>query len=324
MAAGASVILHVPARYDAMLAKAERPLLFGAIRDLIAARGGRVVLAPLAIPRDATGRAVLDGDLHIVNNGQEVAEGYLNAATAYLEGYWHLDPRGVQAASSIGLQPFDPALVDPVAAAVHLAGLQARFLAVRQSRYRQPPPRADLPAGCIAVFLQGPQPYRRGQAFMDAAAMLRAVCAGAGGREVWVKPHPLKQAEGEALIARLRATGLAIRGVTAHVHDLAAVAAVTVSVNSAVAIEGMLQGTPAILFGTSDFHTAVETVRVADEFADALARALARPRDYAAFLMWYFGQCLWLGDPALPERILQVFDAAGFRAARLGLSAAPS
>lgn len=324
MAGPASVILHVPERYGAILDKAQRPLLFGAIRDLVQARGGRVVLAPLAINRDGGGRPVPDGDLLVVSNGDAVAEGYLNAATAYLEAYWHLDPRGVQAASSIGLRPFDPALIDPVAAAAHLADLRARFVLPRVSRYKQPGPRSDLPSGCIAVFLQGPQPYRRGQAFMDASAMLQAVCAGAGGREVWVKPHPLKQAEGEALIARLRAKGLAIRGVTAHVHDLVAVAAVTVSVNSAVAIEGMLHGTPAILFGRSDFHHAVETVQRPDDFPGAMARALARPRDYAAYLYWYFGQCLWLGDPDLPARILQVFAEAGFPADRLGFSAAPT
>ncbi len=36
----ASVILHVPERYGAMLEKARRPLLYGVIRDLVRAGGG--------------------------------------------------------------------------------------------------------------------------------------------------------------------------------------------------------------------------------------------------------------------------------------------
>lgn len=316
----ASVILHVPERYGAMLEKARRPLLYGAIRDLVRAGGGQVVLAPPGIERDDLRRPVQDGNLHIVNNGHVRASGYLNAATAYLEGFWHLDPRGVQAGSSIAVRGFERSKIDPVAAASTLAELRSRFVQARKSRYSQMAARTDLSPGGIAVFLQGPEPYLRGQAYLEADAMVRAVVAGAGAREVWVKPHPLKLDEGAALIAALQAEGLAVRAVEANIHDLVAAAAVTVSVNSAVAIEGMLHGTPAILFGRSDFHHVVETVTEADGFAAALARALEGPRDYAAFLHWYFGQCLWLGDPGLPVRILEVFAAAGFPPERLGLT----
>lgn len=323
MTGTASVILHVPERYGAMLGTGRRPLLYGVIRNLVEARGGRVELAPLSIARDAGRRPVQDGNLHIVNNGHVRSQGYLNAATAYLEGYWHLDPRGVQAASSIALATFDPGLVDPGRASDHLAALRQRFVQPRRSRYQQMRARVEMDPGGIAVFLQGPEPYLRKQAFLPADAMLRAVVAGAGQREVWVKPHPLKLDEGSGLIAALRAEGLAIREVHANVHDVIAAAAVTVSVNSAVAIEGMLQGTPAILFGRSDFHAAVETVAEAEAFAAALSRALTRPRDHAAFLLWYFEQCLWLEEPDLEPRILRVFAKAGFPPDRLGLAPAP-
>lgn len=315
----ASVVLHVPDRYAAMLTKGRRPLLHGAIRKLVGSRGGSVVLAPLAIERGPDGRPLQDGNLHVVNNGHVRAEGYLNAATAYLEGYWHLDPRGVLAASSIGLRDFDPASIDPARAAAHLSDLRARFAAPRRSRYKQPTGRVELVAGGIAVFLQGPEPYLRRQAHLEADAMLRAVAAGAGGREIWVKPHPLKEPEGEALIRGLQAEGLAIRLVQANVHDLVAAAAVTVSVNSAVAIEGMMHGTPAILFGRSDFHMAVETVTRAGDFPAALSSALARARNHAGFLCWYFEQCLNLDDADLETRLLTIFAQAGFPAARLGL-----
>lgn len=316
----AKVIFHIPDRYHALLARPDKPMIFHAIRDLIAARGGAVVLAPRDPVRDVSGRPVEDGHLHIVNNGAAVGAGYLNTATAYLADYWHLDPQGVQGNSSIAEKGFDPIRVDPEAAAAYLGALHARFVIPRQSRYRQKTRRADLPPGGIAVFLQGPAPYARGQAHMRADAMLRAVCAGADRRPVWVKPHPLKPDEGAALIAQLQAQGLPLVQIDANVHDLLAAACATVSVNSAASIEGLLHGTPAILFGRSDFHAVAETVTRAEDFQPALQRALARPRDYTVFLYWYFhDQCLWLGDPGLTDRILAIFADAGFSPARLGL-----
>jgi Capsule polysaccharide biosynthesis protein len=316
----ASVIFHVPDRYHALMARPDKPMIFHVIRDLVTARGGTVVLAPRDPVRDGQGRLVDDGHLHIINNGAAVGAGYLNTATAYLADYWHLDPQGVQGNSSIGGKVFDAAAVDPDAATAHLDALRARFVVPRQSRYRQATKRTDLPLGAIAVFLQGPAPYARGQAHLRAEAMLRAVCAGADGRAIWVKPHPLKPEEGAALIARLQAQGLPLTQVDANVHDLLAAACATVSVNSAAAIEGLMHGTPAILCGRSDFHAVTETVARAEDFAPALRRALARPRDYAAFLYWYFhDQCLWLGDPGLPDRIWRIFADAGFPPARLGL-----
>jgi Capsule polysaccharide biosynthesis protein len=316
----ASVIFHVPDRYHALLAKPDRPMIFHVVRDLVTARGGTVLLAHRDPVRDGQGRWVEDGHLHIVNNGAAVGPGYLNAATAYLADYWHLDPQGVQGNSSIGGRLFDPAAIDPDAATVHLDALRMRFVLPRRSRYRQAAKRTDLTPGGIAVFLQGPAPYKRGQAHLPPEAMLRAVCDGAGERAVWVKPHPLKPEEGTALIARLQGQGLPLVQVDANVHDLLAAACATVSVNSAAAIEGLLHGTPAILFGRSDFPAVVETVTRAEDFARALHRALSRPRDYAAFLYWYFhDQCLWLGDPDLPDRVWPIFAQAGFPPARLGL-----
>ncbi len=319
---GASVIFHIPDRYHALLAKPDRPMIFHVIRHLVEERGGKVVLAARDPVRDGQGRPVEDGDLHIVNNGAAVAHGYLNAATAYLADYWHLDPQGVQGNSSIGAKVFDAGAIDPDAAAAHLQALRARFVVPRQSRYRQATRRTELPSGGIAVFLQGPAPYARGQAHLRPEAMLRAVCDGADGRPVWVKPHPLKPDEGVALIARLQAQGLPLTSVEANVHDLLAAACATVSVNSAASIEGLMHGTPAILFGRSDFHAVVETVTRPEDFVSALHQALVRPRDYAAFLYWYFhDQCLWLGDPGLSDRIWRILADAGFPPERLGLRA---
>lgn len=312
----ARVVLHIPPRMVAAMGGVKPPLLYGRIRQCLAARGVGVALVEgfdAAAWRE-------DGDLHIVENGRWQRPGVLNAATAYLEGFFHVDPQGIQAASRIGALRYDPAAVDGVAAEAYLSALQQRFTVPRHSRYKQERAVSDLPDGALAVFLQGPAPQRNGQAYCSFVAMLEAVCAGAGGRPVLVKPHPLKPELGAEIIATVRAKGFAPMATGANVHDILATCAATVSINSATAIEGFLHGKPAVLFGRSDFHAFVATARAAAEFEAALAQALADPPDYARAVYWYFGQhCLDIQADSFDARLLAIFAEAGFDAARLGL-----
>ena len=311
----ARVVLHLPGYMLARL-EAGNPLLYARIRDCIVARGGVVDL----IEGFDGKRYRPDGNLHIVENGSGQRLGVLNAATAYLEGFFHVDPQGIQAASRIGGLRYDPTEVDGAAAAAYLAALQQRFAVPRRSRYKQARAVSDLPQGAIAVFLQGPAPQRNGQAYFGFEEMVEAVCAGAGGRPVLVKPHPLKPELGAEIIASVRAQGYAPIATDANVHDILAACVATVSVNSATAMEGFLHGKPAVLFGRSDFHAFVETVRQPGDFSAALARAFADPPDYARALTWYFGQhCLDIHADSFDARVLAIFAEAGFDAARLGL-----
>ena len=91
----ARVVLHLPAHLLARLA-AGKPLLYTRIRDCLVARGGTVDLVEGF--DKAAWRA--DGDLHIVENGAGQRPGVLNAATAYLDGFFHVDPVGIQAAAN--------------------------------------------------------------------------------------------------------------------------------------------------------------------------------------------------------------------------------
>lgn len=314
------VILHLPDH--ALETFRTRPIygIHAAIERLILSRGGLVEVAPRGEALYAPGPLPGDGNLHVVENGQARGPGYLNAAVAYLDGYFHLDPEGVLADASTRHLGFDPAVIDAAEAGAFLARLQTRFAARRHSRYRQKKAVETVPEGCIAVFLQGPKPERQGQAHLSTAEMLRVVAAGAGGRPVLVKPHPLKPELGTLQIARALAEGAALIPTEANVHDLLAAACVTVSINSATGFEGFLHGTPAIFFGRTDFHQCVETVRRAEDFAPALERALAGPRDYAKAMYWYFGQHgFWLDDPELEGKLLSAFAAAGFPEERLGL-----
>jgi hypothetical protein len=317
----ARVILHLP---DAALTKFRGMKIYGihaAVERLILARGGRVVVAPRGDELYDTERLPGDGDLHIVENGRSHGPGYLNAAVAYLEGFFHLDPDGVLADSSMRHLAYDPATVDDAAAHAFFRDLKARFADRRHSRYGQKKAVDPVPAGAIAVFLQGPAPERHDQAHVSTGAMLRAVASGAGGRPVVVKPHPLKPELGAAQIARARDEGAALTETDANVHDILASAAVSVSLNSATGFEGFLHGTPAIFFGRTDFHHCVETVRRPADFPRALDRALTRKRNYTKAMTWYFGQqCFWLDDPALDTKLLAQFSKAGFPPERLGLT----
>lgn len=312
----ARIVLHLPARMVAAMGGLRPPLLYGRIRACLAARGVDVTLV-----EGFDGAAYReDGDLHIVENGRGQRPGVLNAATAYLEGFFHVDPVGIQAASRIGALPYNATAIDDVAARAYLFALQQRFAVPRRSRYKQVSTQSDLPQGAIAVFLQGPSPQRNGQAHCGFAAMLEAVCAGAGGRPVLVKPHPLKPDLGAEIIAAVQAKGFAPMVVGANVHDILAACVATVSINSATALEGFLHGKPAVLFGRSDFHAFVETAREPGAFGAALARALSHPPDYAKALYWYFGQhCLDMTADSFDARLLAIFAEAGFDAARLGL-----
>jgi hypothetical protein len=267
-------------------------------------------------------RHVPDGNLHIVENGACQMLGVLNAATAYLEGFFHVDPIGIQAASRIGTLRYDADLIDALQAQTYLAALQARFKAPRHSRYRQTKKHVDLPKNSIAVFLQGPAVLRNGQAYCSFDAMLDAVCRGANGRPVVVKAHPLQMELGAEIIARAREAGHAMIETAANVHDILAACDVTVSVNSAASIEGFLHGKPAVLFGKSDYRQLTQTAVAPDNFPQALAAALANPPDYAKAVTWYFGQnCLDIQADSFAQRLWAIFDEAGFDAARLGVSA---
>ncbi|MDB5665862.1 hypothetical protein [Cypionkella sp.] len=312
----ARVVLHLPAYMNARLA-AGKPLLYSRIRDSVLARGGAVDLV-----EGFNGAGYReDGNLHIVENGHHQRVGVLNAATAYFEGFFHVDPVGIQAASRIGALPYDPTTVDGEAAQTYHANLQQRFAVPRLSRYKQPKTLSNLPQGALAVFLQGPAPQRNGQAYCSFETMVEAVCAGAGGRDVLVKPHPLKPELGAEIIAAVRAKGYRLTQTDANVHDILAVCSATVSINSATALEGFLHRKPAVLFGRSDFHAVVETVQDTAAFGAALARVLTNPPDYARALYWYFGQhCLDIQADNFDARLLAIFAEAGFDANRLGLT----
>lgn len=317
----APVVFHLPMAALETWRKAPFLALYPRIADVLAAHG----VSPRVEARGDTrfpGPRPGDGALHLVEAGQVQGPGWLNCALAYLIGFWHLDPEGTLAGSSARHARFDPASVDAAAAQSFADELRARFVTPRLSRYRQDPtPATGLPQGAIVVFFQGPVPHTRGEAYLTDDEMLRATIAAAEGRPVLVKAHPLKPEPGRRAIAAALEDGLQLTPTEANVHDLLSAAAVTVSINSAAAIEGMLHGKPAILCGRADFAQLAETVTSPEEMAPALSRALRQPRDHDRGLFWYFSQhCLDIVSPGFEARLFDWLAAEGFPPERLGIS----
>jgi hypothetical protein len=320
----ARIVFHLPASYQDSYAEALHLGLFGRVAKIWGGRGAKVMVRDRRDgPWDQPGQTghYDDGDLHIVDMGRCQGPGVLNAAVAYIQPFWHLDAAGVQGESSIRRLSYDAAQVDYAVAGPFFEDMRARIVLGRQSRRDQMERLTEFAPGAIAVFLQGTRPGVQGLAYCTPLEMLRAVCAGAGGRQVLVKPHPLDAEADAEVIDQALAEGLPITPTLANVHDMMAGAVCTVSFNSAVALEGFLHRKPAVLFGQSDFHHFAETVRDPGEFGAALTRVLTRaPGGYAQFLFWYLGmQCLHLHGPRFEERVQAVFDAAGFEARRLGV-----
>ena len=320
----ARLVFHLPARHMTDWRDVRYLMLFRRIDEVFSPMGARIVVRDRRAQPFQSGRtdAYDDGDLHIVDTGRVCGPGVLNASIAYLPPFWHLDPVGMQAESSIGARIFDPSQVPDKAAAAFSDRMRKRYTLARRSRRAQESGIADLPQGAISVFLQGTQPQENGLAYASGEALLRAVAMGSGGRPVLVKPHPLALGHDTEVIARVLADGLDVTPTTANVHDMISASVATVSVNSACALEGFLQRKPAILFGPSDFHHLVETVRRPEDFAGALERVLAQPNvNHERFLYWYFVRnCLNATGPGFAQKVLAIFAEAGFSPGRLGLT----
>ncbi|MFY0309222.1 hypothetical protein ACFMBG_04905 [Leisingera sp. D0M16] len=264
--------------------------------------------------RHVPGGRFEDGNLHILDDRHVQMPNVLNAAFAYLEGFWHLAPEGTREFSPIGAREFRENMIPYQYAKRFYGRLQRTLKDARRTRYSAPRERQDIPQGCISLFFQGSYPFKAGATEFTDITMLQDVLEGAGGRTVLVKLHPkLADIGTMAELAEIAAGDRRVMISGANIHDILAASCATVSINSSSAVEGFLHRTPAILYGKSDFHHMAQTVTGPGQFAEALQRALARTGGYAQFMTWYFrNNCLEIGAAGLEQRIWEIFSRAGF------------
>ena len=294
--------------------RAEMKPYYVKLTEGLAARGHRVTLA--LHDRDSLfAEVAASRDFHIVDHGSLRHPRVLNTGIAYVYPFWNLDPWGIRALSSIAEKLFDPKAVDMAAATGFANRLRKRWVSTRKSRYEQPQHSANIPANCIAVFLQS-EGHRdvMETCHLDLRQMVKALMARDDPRPIVIKPHPRDyDPTTRRFLARIAGRDARIQIADANIHDILAQAAVCVTINSAVGIEAMMQGVPVVLCGQTDFHHCAITVKTPAEMGPGIAQALARNWPHDAFLYWYFGlNCLNAGKETLVDDFLERVAATGF------------
>jgi len=317
----ARILFHMP-RHMAAPDGSDLPPFYQHLKDGFTALGARVAIRHRDM--DALVRGPIQPDFNFVQNGRIARAGLLNIGLAYIYPFWYVDPKGVFADSSLSDLAFDPLSIPQKPAIRMFARLEARLKTARISRYAQEPAVTTFPKGAIAVFLQDwSDPVERAR-HMTARAMLETVIRHVGGRPIIVKPHPrVRGLETFEILDWLARDHPNVIVTEANLHDILAAAAVSVSISSAVSVEGMVHRVPSIVFGRTYFHHCAETVQSPADFPAALARALTRDWPFEAFLFWFFREnCISSGGERMMPNILARMQCQGadFKALRLEAS----
>lgn len=319
--ARAQVRLHLPGQ---MMGPdfAKAPHFFKRLFEQLEACGAST--AVLHRDYDQLAAVPAEGHFDLVHNGRMRRRQALNVGIAYIGRFFYADPVGVFFESSITDKVFDPESVSLEEALKFTAHLRREWVDKRLSRHPQPSEKKAFGQGHIAVFLQDwSDPVERAR-YVDSDTMVRTVVGQAAGRPVIVKPHPRYVGrETQKIRQYLRRDHPSVTVTDANVHDILAGAAVTVSISSSVALEGMLRRVPAVLFGRSDLHHCAETVKTPAEWPGALERALNRQWHYYKFIYWFLReQNIDASQPFL-HRMLDRMAERGADFAALGITRPP-
>lgn len=277
------ILIHLPRHMLAEIADG-RPHFYNHVLGALEGMGAEVAQVTRAPGNPAPDPD--DGDFHLVHQGSHRQQNALNTGMAYVAPFWYADPLGIYGESSLFRAEFDPAEVDPGAAQRFFTRTHRRLALARRSRYEQKATRTGFPPGVVGVFLQGESDFTRRAAHLEEREMIEGALASGAGPVV-VKPHPLGSDPALAMWLEDQVKAGRLTITDANVHDILARACVTLSISSAVALEGMLHRVPAVLCGRSDLrHCAVTAHRGAD-VAEAIDTARAGSWPFAAFLYWF-------------------------------------
>jgi capsular polysaccharide biosynthesis protein len=139
----------------------------------------------------------------------------------------------------------------------------------------------------VLVALQGRlQDQRHGQA-MSPIAMIREVLAQDRFRQIVIKLHPKEPYTNQELAALEEfESNPRVEFGNGDIHTLIADCDYIVTQNSSTAFKGLLQNTPAVLFGESDFHHILESVN-RDGAARAFRNIQSKRMPYAKYFYWF-------------------------------------
>lgn len=226
----------------------------------------------------------------------------LTLRRAYFFPFWRIERTNARWNFAVVGQQFDPAAVDPQAAARFRDRLRRRICGdLRGSR-----------GGYIYMPLQGRLLEHRSFQATSPVEMIKAVLA-VEGRDIRATLHPKESysaAEHQALAA-LAARHPRFRLVTSD-PGLLADCDLVVTQNSSVAMTGFLLDKSALLFAQIDFHHIAASVPRHGLDA-AFAQLSGPPPDFAAYLWWFFQvTCIDAMAATAEERILGQLRAGGW------------
>jgi hypothetical protein len=312
MARAFHVKMHIPQRM--LDSPWEQRQVYGPIGAALGPFGGTFEFV-LHNRETALDEIAADGDFHIFERGKIQHPRALNCGSAYIAPYQYLDSVGTRYLSSIGQRVFDASTIEAAAALQFQNDLCAAYGAERKSRYEQPSERLEIPAACIAVFLQSETHRDVGEAlYISMRKIIKALLARDDPRAIVVKPHP-RDMDFDTLAWLIQKSRKDARLyiLPANIHDILAVASVVVTINSAVGIEAMMYNLPIITCGQADFHHATEVVRDPNDLDSAILRAAQKNWHHAEYLYWFYRcNCISMKSPTLGQDVLDRITATGY------------
>lgn len=283
--------IHLP-RHLLRRTTPDSPGFYGQLYRALTARGGEVGFCEREYIE--AHEAFSPDQFHFVHQGLVRLPNALNTGPSYLPDFWYADPKGVFGDSSISGLRFDPETIPGHRAAKFHGWLRRRIVDRRLSKRSQPKDKHDFGTGHVAVFLQGHSLPVNRAAYMGEVDMVRELLAALPEHRILVKRHPRNDSALTWPVIEDMARGnLRLQLVEAHVHDMLERATLCCSISSSVSAEAMLFRVPVMVFGRTDYHHCVTTVRHVDEIAKGFEAARSTDWPFEAFLFWYFrGQCL--------------------------------
>ena len=240
---------------------------------------------------------------------------WLNVKGSYLKEFFHVDPEGYAGFSSMRNRWFEPDQVHGRKARKFYDRLHRYYVEGQRTKYGKfDDAGAEIPEGCVAVFLQKQDDVTVDLAHMTTAQMIETVLASRRSRPVVIKRHPWCQDDRvREILAGYASDKAEVFICQANVHTILEKADHVACVNSGTGFEALLHLKPVTLFGRSDYFPATTTCRDPIQGPDLLSGPAPKPDWIKKFLYWYLAENLVSPRFCDPEKQLhRIFESQGW------------